>query len=912
MKYITKDMNGNEIEEMKLIFFGSYGELGITTERYSQIQPPVAVKGKNDDANVNLAARFGQNQAHLEVDWSRALTVNAQIETPVAQFVIAPTNSGHRITLSAEPTVRMALLAGSDMFSIETLYLNLGDMNFYHVQFAGQSELLIEDNDLEKLMINHAVSIRNGPEFSLNAGWNVENSEAPTLKTESEFQWCKQLSHQTWAWFETRDLGKIGVWSTHYVNNIPVCVNIISQDTSSSMTNQIAFNINEDISLDHAVIRSVPLATDLEYTNNADAYMLSGTVSGQRAATQVDLASQTGRVRLQTDLVTGTMTVGYVFPTLKVESDLTVDGTHIVIQSEHSANPSTYALTSNVQLSGDLSGVQEIEIIPSEYKVNMKHESSLGHLELATTEQSGLLTFDIAGHNMDAATNWQSGRGSFNLEATAHGQIASMPFDITKSVSMTGNDLEVNSDITVDTITAQNILKLNIESIDLEFSSTTPMGSMNLMKDGTNGGISINLDVSGVPIVLLAQTEDQNQVNNAYLKVLGVPYFDIKSNQVSGQHEISIHGGSFTGEYDQTNGEFKLKGDISGVAWDVDGVYTAPGVHNSEWDISYSRQLNVFKQETSKLQFAHALDINDQSGKLLIESPLFNTAIMARLDNEILSGRFSFDTDSLFIDEVTINVESFEIGMIKKSVLILKLNADNLMVDSAINIESVNAQLKMKQTLSTYLSSLDMSITDTESSVNAMIVGSNELDFSLDIPKREASLFLGKSSSDHLQVSYTDGNTAAIVDGYGCNLNMKTEGLESLALSGNILESQIDINLTMTDARVFLESVGPVNRLNIEASNFNNVKISTEIDCENEIHNGLLTLDLTSYTLIVHTESSFFTSHLTANTENIRLSIDQPAAYKTNLAIDILGSNAALEINNLCNIKVRVEYHLDM
>jgi len=85
----------------------------------------------------------------------------------------------------------MALLVGPDMFSIETLCLNFGDMNFYHVQFAGQSELLIEDNDLGKIMINHAVSIRNGPEFSLNAGWNVENSEAPTLKTKSEFQWCK-------------------------------------------------------------------------------------------------------------------------------------------------------------------------------------------------------------------------------------------------------------------------------------------------------------------------------------------------------------------------------------------------------------------------------------------------------------------------------------------------------------------------------------------------------------------------------------------------------------------------------------------------------------------------------------------------------------------------------------------------
>ena len=850
---------------------------------------------------------MGQNQAQLEVDWSRALTVNAQVETPVAQFAIEPTNSGHRITLSAEPTVRMALLVSSDMFSIETLYLNLRDMDFDVVRFAGQSELLIEDNDLEKLMINHAVSIKNGPEFSVNAGWNVENSEAPTLNTSSEFQWCKQFSHQTWAWFETRDLGKIGAWSTHYVNDVPVCVNIISQDTSSSMTNQIAFNIDEGNYFDHAVIKSVPLAADLEYAvNGPDSYIVSGTVNGQRVATQIDLGNQVGSVRLQTDLVTGSMSVGFVFPTLKVESDLTVDGTHIVIQSEHSANPSTYAVTSNVQLSGDLSGIQEIEIIPSEYKVNMKHESSLGHLELATTEESGLLTFDIAGHNMDAATNWQSGRGSFNLEATAHGEIASMPFDITKSVSLTGNDLEVNSDITIDTIAAKNILALNIESIDLEFSSTTPMGSMNLMKDGTNGGISINLDVSGVPIVLLAQTEDENQVNNAYLKVLGVPYFDIKSNQVSGQHEISIHGGSFTGEYDQTNGEFKLKGDISGVAWDVDGVYTAPGVHTSEWDISYSRQLNVFKQETSKLQFGHALDINDQSGKIMIESPLFNTAIMARLDNEILSGRFSFDAD-----DITIDVESFEIGMLKGSVLVLKLNADNLMVDSAINIDSVNAQLKMKQTLSTYLSSLDLSVTDTVSSVNAMIAGENELDFSLNIPKREASLFLGQSSSDHLQVSYTDGNTAATIDGYGCNLNMKTEGLELLALSGNILESQIDINLTMTEARVFLESVGPVNRLNIEASNFNNFKVETEIDCENEIHNGLLTLDLNSYTLVMHTESSYFTSHLTANTENIRLSIDQPAAYKTNLAIDILGSNAALEINNLCNIKVRVKNHFD-
>ena len=148
--------------------------------------------------------------------------------------------------------------------------------------------------------------------------------------------------------------------------------------------------------------------------------------------------------------------------------------------------------------------------------------------------------------------------------------------------------------------------------------------------------------------------------NSASHKVLGIPYFDIKSNQVSDQHEISINGDSFTGEYDHTNGEFKLKGDISGVAWDVDGVYTAPGVHNSEWDISYSRPLN---------------DMNNQSGKLLIESSMFNTAIMARLDNEILSGRFSFDAD-----DVTIIVESFEIGMIKKSYLILKLNADNLMV----------------------------------------------------------------------------------------------------------------------------------------------------------------------------------------------------------------------------------------
>ena len=61
----------------------------------------------------------------------------------------------------------------------------------------------------------------------------------------------------------------------------------------------------------------------------------------------------------------------------------------------------------------------------------------------------------------------------------------------------------------------------------------------------------------------------------------------------------------------------------------------------------------------------------------------------------------------------------------------------------------------------------------------------------------------------------------------------------------------------------------------------------------------------------MNTESSYFTSDLTANTENIRLSIDQPAAYKTNLAIDILGSNAALEINNLCNIKVRVKNQFD-
>ena len=89
---------------------------------------------------------------------------------------------------------------------------------------------------------------------------------------------------------------------------------------------------------------------------------------------------------------------------------------------------------------------------------------------------------------------------------------------------------------------------------------------------------------------------------------------------------------------------------------------------------------------------------------------------MATLDGEILSGRFSFDAE-----DIEINVESFEIGMLKKSVLVLKLNADNLMVDSAINIESVNAQIKMEQSLSTYLSALDMSVTDTVSTINAMI-----------------------------------------------------------------------------------------------------------------------------------------------------------------------------------------------
>ena len=87
---------------MKVIFTGSYGELGINTERYTKIQPPVAVKGKYDDVNVGLGAKLGQNQAQLEVDWSRALTVNAQIETPVAQFAIVPTNFGHIIILSAE------------------------------------------------------------------------------------------------------------------------------------------------------------------------------------------------------------------------------------------------------------------------------------------------------------------------------------------------------------------------------------------------------------------------------------------------------------------------------------------------------------------------------------------------------------------------------------------------------------------------------------------------------------------------------------------------------------------------------------------------------------------------------------------------------------------------------------------
>ena len=109
---------------------------------------------------------------------------------------------------------------------------------------------------------------------------------------------------------------------------------------------------------------------------------------------------------------------------------------------------------------------------------------------------------------------------------------------------------------------------------------------------------------------------------------------------------------------------------------------------------------------------------------------------MARLDGEILSGRFSFDAE-----DIEINVESFEIGTLKKSVLVLKLNADNLMVDSDINIEFVNDQIKMEQSFSTYLSALDMSVTDTVSTITTMIAGANELDFSLNIPKREASLF---------------------------------------------------------------------------------------------------------------------------------------------------------------------------
>ena len=86
----------------------------------------------------------------------------------------------------------------------------------------------------------------------------------------------------------------------------------------------------------------------------------------------------------------------------------------------------------------------------------------------------------------------------------------------------------------------------------------------------------------------------------------------------------------------------------------------------------------------------------------------------------------------------------------------------------------------------------------------------------------------------------------------------------------------------------------------------NLVKIETEINCEGEIHTGDFDLDLTSYETSLNIESSYLTTHLTADTENIRLSIDRPAAYKTNLAIDILGANAALEVNELCDIKVWV------
>merc|ERR1712131_284818 len=145
----------------------------------------------------------------------------------------------------------------------------------------------------------------------------------------------------------------------------------------------------------------------------------------------------------------------------------------------------------------------------------------------------------------------------------------------------------------------------------------------------------------------------------------------------------------------------------------------------------------------------------------------------------------------------------------------------------------------------------------------------------------------------------------ATLIGYGCNLKLATEGLNRLVLNGNVLESQINLNLSQTELRAQLQSVGPVNKLNIGA-NMDVIKIETELDCENEIHTGQFDLDLTSFDTSLNIKSSYFTTQFTANAENIRLAIDQPAAYKTNLAIDIVGANAALEINELCNIQLHL------
>ena len=113
------------------------------------------------------------------------------------------------------------------------------------------------------------------------------------------------------------------------------------------------------------------------------------------------------------------------------------------------------------------------------------------------------------------------------------------------------------------------------------------------------------------------------------------------------------------------------------------------------------------------------------------------------------------------------------------------------MISSAASMDIVNIELEMKQTLSPWMTSLDMFVTETQSSVTAMLIGENKFDFSLNIPKRESRLFLGESSSDHIEVSYENYNTETTIDGYGCNLKMITEGQSCKSTCGNHLNSVV-------------------------------------------------------------------------------------------------------------------------